>query len=110
MVKVTLESGTKKLPNVSIVAMKRNPKTGRIVNQEWWTAASFAKLSTDLVGEATTTLPVEAYKADSIPNWLKWVLGKPTTYHYEYFDDKAYRDMLKKAIQDRLDEDLNRSN
>lgn len=109
MVKVTLESGTKTLPNVSIVAMKRNPSTGRIANQEWWTAASFASLNSDLVEEATSKIPYEVYRADSVPKWLRWMFPKPQVIEAEYFNKARFKNLFKTAVEDRLNEDLNRS-
>ena len=107
MVKVTLESKSKKLPNVSIVAMKRNPSTGRIVNQEWWTAASFANLASDLVEVHTFDRVIDVYDASSIPKWVQWVLGKPLKMRTSTFLKENYKKSFKEAIQCRLDEDLN---
>jgi hypothetical protein len=107
MVKVTLESGTKKLPNVSIVAMKRSPSTGRIVNQEWWTVANFSKLIQSLVHENKTMIPLEVYDVSSLPSWVRWVLGKPQVRYYATFDEANFVKDFKTEIQNRLEEDLN---
>jgi hypothetical protein len=110
MVKVTLDRPVKKkLGSTAIVAMKRNPKTGKIQNQEWWDYEEFVKVLTSVVHRSSDYFPVHAYRYSRVPKWIRWLLGKPESLHSEYVNYFVFEKTLARIVFERLEEDKNRS-
>lgn len=95
---VSVPRPKKKLGRTAIVAMKRHPKNGRIVNQEWWDYQEFE----DLIVTAASTAyrPTRTWKP-----WLRWLpkLGVPDRYAR-----RNLRHELRGLVLTRLEEDRNR--
>lgn len=111
MSKITLDRPNKKnLGSVNIIAMKRNPKNGKIVNQEWWDYEDFRLSIESLVHRACDYGPVMVgYSANRVPRWMRWLLGEPNVWRSEYVNFEAFRRSVDRIVVDRLEEDRNRS-
>lgn len=97
----------KKLGSVAIVAMKRNPGNGHIVNQEWWDLDEFGELVFAAQEEGSARMTLEAYPADDVPRWIRWILGKPQGYAFRASNPFSTVNNVRKAIRERLREDRN---
>lgn len=97
----------KKLGEYAVIALKRNPKNGQIVNQEWWDSSEFRILVKTAVSNATTPVRFEHYPAESIPRWIRWLLPKPESTVIQTSNSYLAAAFVGDAVESRLEEDRN---
>lgn len=97
----------KKLGSTAIVAMKRNQKTGRIVNQEWWDYYEFESLINTAAFESMKPVHFEGIPAHRIPRWIRWALPTPIRYTTWEYSPMKFKALLRTNIIERLEENQN---
>jgi hypothetical protein len=107
---VTIERPAKKdLGDIAVVAIERNPKNGKITNQEWWSMREFSQLVAEQVEGSEEVYSMEIYVARDVPRWMRWILGQPTKVFSRDSRPLTAAGKLSIAIKDRLREDRNRT-
>ena len=101
------------MPKVSMVVMERDTKTGRIVNQEWWSLKEFKDLLVENLDDSRFAEHYKVYLVSDIPDWIKGLLKlfriRPYWLSDSYVSELEFSYLLKKKVFDRLKEDKNNS-